>query len=146
MVAQNIHIIRVREKPLKPLSEEDVIVYKNVSLLNVDFNEKNPVKLKLQKEQRKLQVDETYLLAKSTIDKLISNAEFETVRNIVLYIQQDKDFTKFIKNKYQSNLNWNSKLGNQLQAIDITDLDIDNEKQINARLKVKNFPCTPSKI
>lgn len=109
----------------------------NVSLLNVDFNEKNPVKLKLQKEQRKLQVDETYLLAKSTIDKLISNAEFETVRNIVLYIQQNKDFTKFIKNKYQSNLNWNSKLGNQLQAIDITDLDIDNEKQINARLKVK---------
>jgi len=109
----------------------------NVSLLNVDFNEKNPVKLKLQKDQRKLQVDETYLLAKSTIDKLISNAEFETVRNIVLYIQQNKDFTKFIKNKYQANLHWGSKLGNQLQTIDITDLDIDNEKQINARLKVK---------
>ena len=109
----------------------------NVALLNVDFNEKDQTKLKLQKDQRNFQVEETFQLAKSVIDKLISNAEFETVRNIILYIQQNKDFSNFIKNKYETSLNWNSNFGNQLQKVSITDLDIDNEKQINSRLKAK---------
>jgi len=128
--------------PVKTLSSKKLVNLKedlvsNVSLTNVDFNEKDQAKLKLQKDQRKLQVDETYLLAKSTVDKLISNAEFESVRNLILYIQQNKDFSNFIKNKYQSALHWGSKIGNQLHTIDINDLDIENEKQINARLKVK---------
>jgi len=40
-------------------------------------------------------------------------------------------------NKYETSLNWNSNFGNQLQKVSITDLDIDNEKQINSRLKAK---------
>ena len=54
-----------------------------------------------------------------------------------MYIQQNKDFSNFIKNKYETSLNWNSNFGNQLQKVSITDLDIDNEKQINSRLKAK---------
>jgi very-short-patch-repair endonuclease/uncharacterized protein YlaI len=38
LIAKNIHIIRVREKPLEPLSEEDVMVDK-VSLKKGDLNE-----------------------------------------------------------------------------------------------------------
>jgi very-short-patch-repair endonuclease len=38
LVAQNINLVRVREKPLKALSKEDVIVDKNASLLKSDLN------------------------------------------------------------------------------------------------------------
>ena len=127
----------VQTRSSKKLEEIKDELVQNVALLNVDFNEKDQAKLKLQKDQRNFQVEETFQLAKSVIDKLISNAEFETVRNIILYIQQNKDFSNFIKNKYQANLHWGSKIGNQLQTIDVNDLDIDNEKQINARLKAK---------
>jgi len=127
----------VQTRSSKKLEEIKDELVQNVALLNVDFNEKNPAKLKLQKDQRNFQVEETFQLAKSVIDKLISNAEFETVRNIILYIQQNKDFSNFIKNKYETSLNWNSNFGNQLQKVSITDLDIDNEKQINSRLKLK---------
>ena len=127
----------VQTRSSKKLEEIKDELVQNVALLNVDFNEKDQAKLKLQKDQRNFQVGEMFQLAKSTIDKLISNAEFETVRNLILYIQQNKDFSNFIKNKYETSLNWNSKFGNQLQTINIDDLDIDNEKQINTRLKVK---------
>ena len=127
----------VQTRSSKKLEEIKDELVQNVALLNVDFNEKDQTKLKLQKDQRNFQVEETFQLAKSVIDKLISNAEFETVRNIILYIQQNKDFSNFIKNKYETSLNWNSNFGNQLQKVSITDLDIDNEKQINSRLKAK---------
>ena len=127
----------VQTRSSKKLEEIKDELVQNVALLNVDFNEKDQAKLKLQKDQRNFQVDEMYQLAKSTVDKLISNAEFETVRNLILYIQQNKDFSNFIKNKYETSLNWNSNFGNQLQKVSITDLDIDNEKQINSRLKAK---------
>ena len=127
----------IQTRSSKKLEEIKDELVQNVALLNVDFNEKDQAKLKLQKDQRNFQVEETFQLAKSVIDKLISNAEFETVRNIILYIQQNKDFSNFIKNKYETSLNWNSNFGNQLQKVSITDLDIDNEKQINSRLKAK---------
>ena len=127
----------VQTRSSKKLEEIKDELVQNVALLNVDFNEKNPVKLKLQKDQRNFQVEEMYQLAKSTVDKLISNAEFETVRNLILYIQQNKDFSNFIKNKYQSAINWTYDFGGQNKKIDINDLDINNEKQINARLKAK---------
>ena len=127
----------IQTRSSKKLEEIKDELVQNVALLNVDFNEKDQAKLKLQKDQRNFQVEETFQLAKSVIDKLISNAEFETVRNIILYIQQNKDFSNFIKNKYETSLNWNSNFGNQLQKVSITDLDIDNEKQINTRLKAK---------
>ena len=38
LVAQNIHLIRVREMPLRALSEEDVIVDKDCSLKKTDLN------------------------------------------------------------------------------------------------------------
>jgi very-short-patch-repair endonuclease len=38
LVTQNINLVRVREKPLNPLSKGDVMVDKNVSLLKSDLN------------------------------------------------------------------------------------------------------------
>ena len=54
-----------------------------------------------------------------------------------LFIATNKKFAEWQKKNYETSLNWNSNFGNQLQKVSITDLDIDNEKQINTRLKAK---------
>ena len=56
---------------------------------------------------------------------------------VALFIAMNKDFANWQKKNYQTSLNFNSSNGNQVQRVDMEDLDLDNEKLIESRLKVK---------
>ena len=124
----------------------------NIALDLVDFNANKKIvdsktgktievedkeKINLQKQRRAKQVENFVYVIEETISKLINYAEFKAVQKVALFIATNKEFEKWQTKNYETYLGFNVKFGNQLQKVSITNLDIDNEKQINSRLKAK---------
>jgi hypothetical protein len=94
-------------------------------------------KIKLQEQRRAKQVENFVYVIEETITKLVTYAEFKAVQKVALFIATNKDFVKWQSKNYETVLNWNVKFGNQLQKVSINDLDIGNQKLVDARLKLK---------
>jgi len=110
-------------KESKKFEEMNEEISSNVAFKEVDFNEKDKLKLNLQKKQRTLQVDNFFQTVITSIDKLIQYSEFEAVQKIALYIATNKEFNKFQKQNYETALGYVSNFGNQIRQVDISGLD-----------------------
>ena len=139
-------------KLAEDLEEMKTEISSNIAFDLVDFNATKKVvdpktgktteiadkeKINLQKQRREKQVENFVYVIEETILKLLNYAEFKAVQKVALFIATNKKFAEWQKKNYETSLNFNSNFGNQIQKVSITDLDIDNEKQINARLKAK---------
>ena len=125
-------------KESKKFEEMNDEISSNVAFKEVDFNEKDKLKLNLQKKQRELQIDNFYQVVITAIDKLLQYAEFETVQKIALYIAKNKNFSKFQKQNYETALGFVSDFGGQKRIVDISSLDEQSTaKLIQSTLKVK---------
>ena len=126
-------------KESKKFEEMNDEISSNVAFKEVDFNEKNKTLLDLNKQQRKLQVDNFYQVVITAVDKLIQYNEFKAVLKIALYIATNKDFNKFQKNNFDTSLGFMGSFGNQPTKIDISSLDNQStDKLIERTLKIKN--------
>ena len=126
-------------KESKKFEEMNDEISSNVAFKEVDFNEKNKTLLDLNKQQRKLQVDNFYQVVITAVDKLIQYNEFKAVQKIALYIATNKDFNKFQKNNFDTSLGFIGSYGNQPTKIDISSLDNQStDKLIERTLKIKN--------
>ena len=126
-------------KESKKFEEMNDEISSNVAFKEVDFNEKNKTLLDLNKQQRKLQVDNFYQVVITAVDKLIQYNEFKAVQKIALYIATNKDFNKFQKNNFDTSLGFMGSFGNQPTKIDISSLDNQStDKLIERTLKIKN--------
>jgi len=131
-------------KSSKKLDEIKNELVANIPILRVDFNQKTPdgkidtKNIELEKKQRSLQVDNLFQLVTSSVDKLIKDAEFDMVRNILLFIMNNESFSKHIKDNYLTSFQVVENLGGQLRKIDVKDLGFTStEKLVQTRLKVK---------
>jgi hypothetical protein len=131
-------------KSSKKLDEIKNELVANIPILRVDFNKKTPdgkfdaKGIELEKKQRSLQVDNLFQLVTSSVDKLIKDAEFDIVRNILLFIMNNENFSKHIKDNYLTSFQVVENLGGQLQKIDVEDLDFTStNKLVQSRLKFK---------
>ena len=131
-------------KSSKKLDEIKNELVANIPILRVDFNQKTPdgkidsKNIELEKKQRSLQVENLFQLVTSSVDKLIKDAEFDMVRNILLFIMNNESFSKHIKDNYLTSFQVVENLGGQLRKIDVKDLGFTStEKLVQTRLKVK---------
>ena len=131
-------------KSSKKLDEIKSELVANIPIMRVDFKQKTPdgkldtKNIELEKKQRSLQVDNLFQLITSSVDKLIKDAEFDVVRNILLFIMNDGDFSKHIKDHYLTSFQVVENLGGQLKKIDVEDLDFTSpDKLVETRLKLK---------
>ena len=110
----------------------------NISFTQVDPKATEAVK-KLSEVKKNNEVEETFLLVTSIIDKLIINAQFKTVQKIALYILVNKDYSKWQRNNFDSVLEFTHKIGNQTQSINTKDIDLteSTDKLIAVTLKEK---------
>ena len=126
-------------KESKKFEEMNNEISSNIAFKEVDFNEKDKLKLDLNKKQRSLQVDNFYHVVITAIDKLIQYNEFKAVQKIALYIATNKDFNKFQKNNFDTSFGVIGSYGNQPTKIDISSLDNQaTDKLIEKTLKIKN--------
>ena len=127
-------ISKTNEK-LQDLKKE---IASNISFTQVDPKATEAVK-KLSEVKKDNEVDETYLLVTSIIDKLLNNSEFKAVQKIAIYIATKKNFVEFQRNNYSSSLEFIYNVGNQPQKINIKDLDLSQstDKLIAVTLKEK---------
>ena len=110
----------------------------NISFTQVDPKATEAVK-KLSEVKKNNEVEETFLLVTSIINKLLVNSEFKTVQKIALYILKDKDYSKWQRNNFDSVLEFTHKIGNQTQSINTKDIDLteSTDKLIAVTLKEK---------
>jgi len=134
-VVNNDPTISKTNEKLQDLKKE---IHSNISFTQVDPKATEAVK-KLSEVKKNNEVDETFLLVISIIDKLLHEAEFTTVQKIALYIATKKDFVDFQRNNYSSSLEFIYNVGNQPQKIDIKDIDLKEatDKLIAVTLKEK---------
>ena len=113
-------------------------IHSNISFTQVDPKATEAVK-KLSEVKKNNEVEETFLLVTSIIDKLLNEAEFTTVQKIALYIATKKNFVDFQRDNYSSSLEFIYNVGNQPQKIDIKDIDLREatDKLIAVTLKEK---------
>jgi len=136
VISEKTPEVTKESKKFEELNDE---ISSNVAFKEVDFNEKDKLKLDLNKKQRSLQVDNFYHVVITAIDKLIQYNEFKAVQKIALYIATNKDFNKFQKNNFESSLGFIGSYGNQPTKIDISSLDNQaTDKLIEKTLKIKN--------
>jgi len=134
VVSNDPTISKTNEK-LQDIKKE---INSNISFTQVDPKATEAVK-KLSEVKKNNEVDETFLLVTSIIDKLLFNSEFKTVQKIALYIATNKDFVDFQRTNYSSSLEFTYNVGNQPQKIDIKDIDLTEatDKLIAVTLKEK---------
>ena len=127
-------ISKTNEK-LQDLKKE---IASNISFTQVDPKATEAVK-KLSEVKKNNEVDETFLLVTSIIDKLLFNSEFKTVQKIALYILKNKDYSKWQRDHFDSALEFTHKIGNQTQSINTKDIDLteSTDKLIAVTLKEK---------
>jgi len=127
-------ISKTNEK-LQDLKKE---IASNISFTQVDPKATEAVK-KLSEVKKNNEVDETYLLVTSIIDKLLISSEFVTVQKIALYIMNDKYYSKWQRDNYDSAVNFTYNVGNQPHVINTKDLDLSQvtDKLIAVTLKEK---------
>ena len=136
VISEKTPEVTKESKKFEELNDE---ISSNVAFKEVDFNEKDKLKLDLNKKQRSLQVDNFYHVVITAIDKLIQYNEFKAVQKIALYIATNKDFNKFQKNNFDTSLGFIGSYGNQTTKIDISNLDNQaTDKLIEKTLKIKN--------
>jgi hypothetical protein len=127
-------ISKTNEK-LQDLKKE---IASNISFTQVDPKATEAVK-KLSEVKKNNEVDETYLLVTSIIDKLLISSEFVTVQKIALYIMNDKYYSKWQRDNYDSAVNFTYNVSNQPNVINTKDLDLSQvtDKLIAVTLKEK---------
>ena len=127
-------ISKTNEK-LQDLKKE---IASNISFTQVDPKATEAIK-KLSEVKKNNEVDETYLLVTSIIDKLLISSEFVTVQKIALYIMNDKYYSKWQRDNYDSAVNFTYNVGNQPHVINTKDLDLSQvtDKLIAVTLKEK---------
>ena len=134
VINQDPTISKTNEK-LQDLKKE---IASNISFTQVDPKATEAVK-KLSEVKKNNEVEETFLLVTSIIDKLLNNSQFKTVQKIALYILMNKDYSKWQRNNFDSVLEFTHKIGNQTQSINTKDLDLSQvtDKLIAVTLKEK---------
>ena len=134
-VVNNDPTISKTNEKLQDIKKE---IASNISFTQVDPKATEAVK-KLSEVKKNNEVDETFLLVTSIIDKLLNEAEFTTVQKIALYIATKKNFVDFQRTNYSSSLEFIYNVGNQPQKIDIKDIDLKEatDKLIAVTLKEK---------
>ena len=134
-VSSNDPTISKTNEKLQDLKKE---IASNISFTQVDPKATEAVK-KLSEVKKNNEVDETFLLVTSIIDKLLFNSEFKTVQKIALYILKNKDYSKWQRDHFDSALEFTHKIGNQTQSINTKDIDLteSTDKLIAVTLKEK---------
>ena len=134
-VSSNDPTISKTNEKLQDLKKE---IASNISFTQVDPKSTEAVK-KLSEVKKNNEVDETFLLVTSIIDKLLFNSEFKTVQKIALYILKNKDYSKWQRDHFDSALEFTHKIGNQTQSINTKDIDLteSTDKLIAVTLKEK---------
>ena len=136
VISEKTPEVTKESKKFEELNDE---ISSNVAFKEVDFNEKDKLKLDLNKKQRSLQVDNFYQVVITSIEKLIQYNEFKAIQKIALFIATNKDFNKFQKNNFETSLGFIGSYGNQPTKIDISSLDNQStDKLIEKTLKIKN--------
>ena len=134
-VTNNDPTISKTNEKLQDIKKE---IASNISFTQVDPKAKEAEK-KLSEVKKNNEVEETYLLVTSIIDKLLNEAEFTIVQKIALYIATKKNFVDFQRDNYSSSLEFIYNVGNQPQKINIKDIDLTEatDKLIAVTLKEK---------
>ena len=134
-VVNNDPTISKTNEKLQDIKKE---IASNISFTQVDPKATEAVK-KLSEVKKNNEVEETFLLVTSIINKLLVNSEFKTVQKIALYILKDKDYSKWQRNNFDSVLEFTHKIGNQTQSINTKDIDLteSTDKLIAVTLKEK---------
>ena len=134
-VINNDPTISKTNEKLQDIKKE---IHSNISFTQVDPKATEAVK-KLSEVKKNNEVDETFLLMTSIIDKLLINSEFKTVQKIALYILNNKDYSNWQRSNFDSALQFTHKIGTQVQLIETKDLDLSQatDKLIAVTLKEK---------
>tara|TARA_R100001594_G_scaffold128730_1_gene167112 strand:- start:382 stop:1404 length:1023 start_codon:yes stop_codon:yes gene_type:complete len=134
-VVNNDPTVSKTNEKLQDIKKE---IASNISFTQVDPKATEAVK-KLSEVKKNNEVEETFLLVTSIIDKLIINAQLKTVQKIALYILTNKDYSKWQRDNFDSALEFTHKIGNQTQSINTKDLDLteSTDKLISVTLKEK---------
>ena len=134
-VVNNDPTVSKTNEKLQDIKKE---IASNISFPQVDPKATEAVK-KLSEVKKNNEVEETFLLVTSIIDKLIINAQLKTVQKIALYILTNKDYSKWQRDNFDSALEFTHKIGNQTQSINTKDLDLteSTDKLISVTLKEK---------
>ena len=128
-VVNNDPTISKTNEKLQDIKKE---IASNISFTQVDPKATEAVK-KLSEVKKNNEVEETFLLVTSIINKLLVNSEFKTVQKIALYILKDKDYSKWQRNNFDSVLEFTHKIGNQTQSINTKDIDLtESTDKLNA--------------
>ena len=134
-VVNNDPTISKTNEKLQDLKKE---IASNISFTQVDPKATEAVK-KLSEVKKNNEVEETYLLATSIIDKLLFNSEFKTVQKLLLYVMTNKHYAQWQKTNYDSAVNFTYNVGNQPHIINTKDIDLSDstDKLIAVTLKEK---------
>ena len=134
-VVNNDPTISKTNEKLQDIKKE---IASNISFTQVDPKAKEAVK-KLAEVKKNNEVEETYLLATSIIDKLLFNSEFKTVQKLLLYVMTNKHYAQWQKTNYDSAVNFTYNVGNQPHIINTKDIDLSDstDKLIAVTLKEK---------
>jgi hypothetical protein len=127
-------ISKTNEK-LQDLKKE---INSNISFTQVDPKATEAIK-KLDQVKLDNEVMESFRLICSLIDKLLINGEFKAVQKIALYIMNDKYYSKWQRDNFESALNFTYKVGNQPSVVDTKGIDLSQstDKLIAVTLKEK---------
>ena len=92
----------------------------------------------LQEKTKEHELTNLLILVDNIISKLINASEFKSLLKVYLTIATNKNFVKFIKDNYKVKVGaFVETFGNQDKAVEIDDLDLDNQIQIDTRLDIK---------
>ena len=134
-VTNNDPTISKTNEKLQDIKKE---IASNISFTQVDPKATEAVK-KLSEVKKNNEVEETYLLATSIIDKLLFNSEFKTVQKLLLYVMTNKHYAQWQKTNYDSAVNFTYNVGNQPHIINTKEIDLSEstDKLIAVTLKEK---------
>ena len=137
-----------KDKTLSPsakkIDEIDKSITKDVTFTNVNFQlPKDSNERQLQEKTKEHEITNLLVLVDNIISKLIGASEFKSLLKIYLTIATNKNFVKFIEDTYEASVgSFVKTFGNQDKVVEIGDLDLDNQVQIDTRLKLKPLTST----
>ena len=134
-VVNNDPTISKTNEKLQDIKKE---IASNISFTQVDPKATEAVK-KLSEVKKNNEVEETFLLVTSIIDKLLNNSEFKAVQKLLLYVMTNKHYAQWQKTNYDSAVNFTYNVGNQPHIINTKDIDLSDstDKLIAVTLKEK---------
>ena len=134
-VTNNDPTISKTNEKLQDIKKE---IASNISFTQVDPKATEAVK-KLSEVKKNNEVEETFLLVTSIIDKLLNNSEFKAVQKLLLYVMTNKHYAQWQKTNYDSAVNFTYNVGNQPHIINTKEIDLSEstDKLIAVTLKEK---------